>query len=51
MKILMVEVKRKCADLDWEGQYLRDGLSEHECIFYDGLAEDYDGDLSEIYCT
>jgi len=48
MKILLVEVKRKCADLEWEGKYLRDKLTDHECVFFDGLAEEHEGDMSEV---
>lgn len=48
MKILLAEVRRKCADLEWEGQFLREKLQNHECIFFDGLAEDYPADMSGV---
>ena len=49
MKILCCEVKRKCNDLDWEGDYLRNALSDQtDVIFSENVVNEYQDDLSEI---
>jgi len=48
MKILLAEIKQNCSQLDWEGEFLKDKLSGHECLFFDGAAQDYPGDMSGI---
>lgn len=49
MKILLCEISKKGKDLDWEGNYLNEKLSQnHECIFTEKKAEEYTDDLSEI---
>lgn len=54
MKILLAEIQKKCDAWDWEGKYMMDKLGkDHECIFTDKFAQEYEGDLSdiEVLCT
>lgn len=49
MKILCCEIKKKCNDLDWEGNYLRGLLSvQGEAIFTENTVEDYSDNLSGV---